>query len=238
MTLDGKTALITGGTKGIGYGIAEAMIHKGMKVAITGRTQKTVDEAVNALNELKAGHCIGIAADVRNFEEQQQAVDALLDEWGTLDVLIANAGLGHFAKIGDLTLEQWNDVIDVNLTGVFYSVKASLEALKKSKGYLITIASLAGTNFFSGGAAYNASKFGLVGFTQAVMLDVRQDDVKVSTIMPGSVATYFNNHTPNEKDAWKIQSEDIGQIVVDLLQMPARTLPSKVEVRPSKPPVK
>ena len=238
MTLDGKTALITGGTKGIGYGIAEAMIHKGMKVAITGRTQKTIDEAVNALNELKEGHCIGIAADVRNFEEQQQAVDALLDEWGTLDVLIANAGLGHFAKIGDLTLEQWNDVIDVNLTGVFYSVKASLEALKKSKGYLITIASLAGTNFFSGGAAYNASKFGLVGFTQAVMLDVRQDDVKVSTIMPGSVATHFNNRTPSEKDAWKIQSEDIGQIVVDLLQMPARTLPSKVEVRPSKPPVK
>ncbi|MEZ4887283.1 MAG: SDR family oxidoreductase [Chitinophagales bacterium] len=238
MKLDGKTALITGGTKGIGYGVAEAMIHQGMKVAITGRTQATVNDAVNALNNIKSGYCIGIAADVRNFEEQQQAVDAVMDEWGQLDVLIANAGLGHFAKIGDLTPDQWNETIDVNLTGVFYSIKASLEALKASKGYIITIASLAGTNFFAGGAAYNASKFGLVGFTQAVMLDVRQDDIKVSTIMPGSVATYFNDHVPNEKDAWKIQSEDIGQIVVDLLKMPARTLPSKVEVRPSKPPTR
>ncbi len=236
--LDGKTALITGGTKGIGYGIAEAMIHKGMKVAITGRTQATVDEAVKALNKLKAGHCIGIEADVRSFESQEQAVAAVLKEWGQLDVLIANAGVGHFAKIGDLSIEQWNQTIDVNLTGVFYSVKSSLEALKASKGYIITIASLAGTNFFAKGSAYNASKFGLVGFTQALMLDVRQDDIKVSTVMPGSVSTYFNNRIPSEKDAWKIQSEDIGQIVVDLLQMPARTLPSKVEVRPSKPPTK
>ncbi|MFK7905891.1 MAG: SDR family oxidoreductase [Chitinophagales bacterium] len=236
--LDGKTALITGGTKGIGYGIAEAMIHKGMKVAITGRSKTTVDEAVKMLNELKAGHCIGIESDVRSFESQEKAVAAVLEEWGQLDVLIANAGVGHFANIGDLTVEQWNETIDINLTGVFYSVKSSLAALKASKGYIITIASLAGTNFFAKGSAYNASKFGLVGFTQALMLDVRQDDIKVSTVMPGSVSTYFNNRVPSEKEAWKIQSEDIGQIVVDLLQMPARTLPSKVEVRPSKPPTK
>ena len=238
MILEGKTALITGGTKGIGYGIAEAMIQKGMKVAITGRSQATVDEATKALNELKVGYCIGIESDVRNFESQQAAVAAVLKEWEQLDVLIANAGVGHFANIEDLTVEQWNQTIDVNLTGVFYSVKSALAALKASKGYIITIASLAGTNFFARGSAYNASKFGLVGFTQAVMLDVRQDDVKVSTIMPGSVSTYFNNRVPSEKETWKIQSEDIGQIVVDLLQMPARTLPSKVEVRPSKPPKK
>ncbi|MCB0644368.1 MAG: SDR family NAD(P)-dependent oxidoreductase, partial [Phaeodactylibacter sp.] len=126
--------------------------------------------------------------------------------------------------------------IDINLTGVFNTVKASLDPLKNSQGYLFTIASLAGTNFFAGGAAYNASKFGLVGFTQAVMLDLRQHGIKVSTIMPGSVATYFNNHTPSETDAWKIQPEDLGQLVIDLLNMHPRTLPSKVEVRPSIPP--
>ena len=130
--------------------------------------------------------------------------------------------------------DQWNETINVNLTGVFNSVKASLDNLRKSKGYIITIASLAGTNFFSRGAAYNASKFGLVGMTQAMMMDLRDEDVKCSTIMPGSVSTHFNGNVPSEKDEWKIQPEDIGQMVVDLLKMPARTLPSKVEVRPSK----
>ena len=136
--------------------------------------------------------------------------------------------------IESLTEEDWKSTIDTNLTGVFNSVKASIEGLKKSKGYIITIASLAGTNFFANGSAYNASKFGLVGFTQAVMLDLRQYDIKVTTIMPGSVATHFADHTPTDADAWKIQPEDIGQMVADLLKMNPRTLPSKVEVRPSK----
>ena len=139
-----------------------------------------------------------------------------------LDVLVANAGVGHFGGIDELTPEQWKETIDTNLTGVFYSVKASLEALKKSKGYVITMASLAGTNFFAGGSAYNASKFGLVGFTQAMMLDVRNAGVRVTTIMPGSVATYFNDHQPSDKDAWKIQPEDIAQMVLDLLAFPNR----------------
>ena len=137
-----------------------------------------------------------------------------------------------------MTAQQWHETIDVNLSGVFNSVKASIPALKETKGYIITIASLAGTNFFAKGAAYNASKFGLVGFTQAVMLDLRHEGIKVSTIMPGSVSTHFNNRTPGEADAWKIQPEDLGQIVIDLLQMHPRTLPSKVEVRPSMPPKK
>jgi 3-oxoacyl-[acyl-carrier protein] reductase len=152
-----------------------------------------------------------------------------------LDVLIANAGVGHFDSIENMTPDQWNETIDTNLTGVFNSVKASIPSLKESKGYIMTIASLAGTNFFENGAAYNASKFGLVGFTQAIMLDLRKLGIKVTTIMPGSVATYFNNHTPNDADAWKIQPEDIGQMVVDLLKMNPRTLPSKIEVRPSMP---
>ena len=152
--------------------------------------------------------------------------------------MIANAGIGIFKPIQELTSEEWQSVIDINLTGVFNSVKASIPALTESKGYIITIASLAGTNFFATASAYNASKFGLVGFTQAIMLDLRQSGINTSTIMPGSVSTYFNNHQPSEADAWKIQPEDIGQIVADLLQMHPRTLPSKIEVRPSRPPVR
>lgn len=229
-----KTALITGGSKGIGYGVAEVLIKEGIKVAVTSRSQAAADEAAGLLNNIVPNSAIGIESDVRNMESQQAAVDKVIEKWGQLDYYIANAGVGHFAPIGELSADQWNETIDINLTGVFYSAKASLEALKKSKGYFITIASLAGTNFFAKGTAYNASKFGLVGFTQAMMMDLRNDDIKVSTIMPGSVATYFNGHVPSDADDWKIQPEDIGLIVRDLLKMPARTLPSKVEVRPSK----
>lgn len=230
-----RTALVTGGSKGIGYGVAEVLIKEGIRVAITSRSQEAADEAAQELNKIKEGYALGLVSDVRDFDSQQKAVDTIVEKWGRLDYLIANAGVGHLVKFQDISLEQWHETIDSNLTGVFYSAKASLEALKASKGYFITIASLAGTNFFDKGTAYNASKFGLVGFTQALMLDLRQEGIKVSTIMPGSVATYFNNHTPSEKDAWKIQPEDIGQIVSDLIKMPARTLPSKVEVRPSMP---
>ena len=165
-------------------------------------------------------------------------MQAVVDHFGQLDVVVANAGIGHFAPIDSMTDQQWNETIDTNLTGVFHSVKAAIPALKKSEGYIITIASLAGTNFFEAGAAYNASKYGLVGFSQAIMLDLRQYGIKVTTIMPGSVATYFNNHQPSDADAWKIQPEDMGQMVLDLLNMHPRTLPSKIEVRPSKPPKK
>ena len=232
--IKGKTALITGGSKGIGYGIAKSLLEQGMNVAITSRSQQAADEAATELSAY--GNIIGIASDVRNLESEQNAVRLTVEKFGKLDVLIANAGLGHFASIMEMTPKQWNEVIDINLTGVFHSVKAGLDQLITNKGYLITIASLAGTNFFAKGAAYNASKFGLVGFSQAVMLDVRQHGVKVSTIMPGSVSSHFNNNQPNEKDAWKIQPADIGEIVVGLLQMNPRTLPSKVEVRPSMPP--
>ena len=234
--IKGKTALITGGSKGIGYGIAQSLLKQGLNVAITSRSQQAADEAADSLTQY--GNVIGIASDVRDLVSEQNAVEKTLARFGSLDVLIANAGIGHFAPITEMTSQQWQDVIDINLTGVFNSVKASIKALIESKGYLITIASLAGTNFFAKGAAYNASKFGLVGFTQAVMLDVRQHDVKVTTIMPGSVKSYFNNHDPNKNDDWKIQPEDLGQMVVGLLEMNPRTLPSKIEVRPSKPPTR
>jgi len=236
--ISGKIALITGGSKGIGYGIAESLLAKGVKVVITSRSQEAAEKAAEQLHNSTGGEVIGLEADVRDLASQQRSVQAAIDAFGKLDVLVANAGVGHFAPITELTPDQWKDTIDINLTGVYNSIKAGVDALIDSKGYFITIASLAGTNFFATGAAYNASKFGLVGFTQAVMLDLRQKGVKCSTIMPGSVATYFNNHIPNPADAWKIQPEDIGQIVVDLLEMHPRTLPSKIEVRPSMPPVK
>ncbi|WP_031427963.1 SDR family oxidoreductase [Flavimarina sp. Hel_I_48] len=238
--LKNKVAFITGGTKGIGRGIAESLLKLNMNVAITSRTQSAAQEAADELNNANSGegNVIGIEADVRDYDSQKEAVAKILDKWGQIDVLVANAGLGHFGNISELTVDQWDETISTNLTGVFYSVKATLEALQNSEGYIFTISSLAGTNFFAGGSAYNASKFGLTGFSQALMLDVRDKGVKVTTIMPGSVATHFGGHEPSSDDDWKIQSEDMGQIVSDLLQMHPRTLPSKVEVRPSKPPKK
>jgi NAD(P)-dependent dehydrogenase (short-subunit alcohol dehydrogenase family) len=236
--IKGKTALITGGSKGIGYGIAAELIKAGMDVAVTSRHQDAADQAAAQLNQIGPGRALGIAADVRDLVAQEQSVARLLEAWGRLDLLVANAGLGHFGSIETLTPEQWQETIDINLTGVFNSVKAALPALKESKGYLMTIASLAGTNFFAGGSAYNASKFGLVGFTQAIMLDLRQHGIRVTTIMPGSVTSHFNNHQPNPADAWKIQPEDLGQMIADLMRLHPRTLPSKIEVRPTQPPQK
>jgi 3-oxoacyl-[acyl-carrier protein] reductase len=234
-SIEDKVVLITGGSKGIGFGIAEALVSKQARVAITSRSKKSAEDAAAKLNRFGKGEAIGIQSDVSDAQAQQQAVQEVLAKWGRLDVLVANAGVGHFGSIETLSIEQWKETMDTNLTGVFYSVKAAVPALRESRGYIITIASLAGTNFFEGGTAYNASKFGLVGFTQAAMLDLRKYGIKVATIMPGSVATEFNDHVPTEKDDWKIQPEDIGQLVVDLLQMNPRTLPSKIEVRPSMP---
>ena len=237
--LNNKVALITGGSKGIGYGIAYALMQQGVNVAITSRSAESAEKAAEKLNaNVSSAKAIGLEADVRQLESQQKAVKTTLDTFGQLDIVIANAGLGHFGSIEDLTSQQWNEVIDTNLTGVFNSIKASVDALKATKGYYITISSLAGTNFFAGGSAYNASKFGVTGFTQAVMLDLRKYGIKVSTIMPGSVSTYFNGNEPSDEGAWKIQIEDIGELVVDLLKMHPRTLPSKIEVRPTTPPSK
>lgn len=233
-----KIVLITGGSKGIGFGIAEVLMEKKMKVAITSRSGERAREAAEKLNKEGRGEAIGIGADVRNLADQQKAVKTVVDHWGGLDALVANAGLGHFTSIEDMSEEQWKETIETNLTGVFNSVKAAIPELKKTRGYIITIGSLAGTNFFAGGSAYNASKFGLTGFSQAIMLDLRHEGIKVSTIMPGSVASYFNRNDPGMGDDWKIQPEDIGELVVDLLQMHPRTLPSKIEVRPSIPPKK
>ncbi|CAA9581955.1 MAG: 3-oxoacyl-[acyl-carrier protein] reductase [uncultured Truepera sp.] len=238
MNLNGKTALVTGGSKGIGYGVAAALVREGMNVVLTARNGGEVEAAAQRLTEQGPGRALGLRCNVREYSEQETVVEKTVAEFGGLDVLVANAGVGTFAPIQEMSQDDWHDVIDTNLTGVFYSVKASLAALKQGGGYIFTISSLAGRNPMAGGSAYNASKFGLNGFSEAIMLDLRQDDVKVSTIMPGSVATHFGGHTPSDEDAWKIQPEDIAELVVTLLKMPARTLPSRVEVRPSKPPTK
>ncbi len=231
-----KVVYITGGSKGIGLGIAQALLNAGMRVAISGRSEESLREASVILGG--GEDLLTIVSDVTKPQDEQQAIAEILESWNQIDVVIANAGVGHFAAVDEMSLEEWDQMIDTNLNGVFYTLKAAVDTLKESKGYFISIASLAGTNFFANGAGYNATKFGLVGFTQAAMLDLRKYDIKVTTIMPGSVATYFNRNTPSEKDNWKIQPEDIGQMVLDLLKMPARTLPSKIEVRPSRPDLK
>lgn len=229
--IENKVAYITGGTKGIGLGIAKALVENGVKVAISGRN---IDDVEKARQYLGKENVLAIQSDVRYFEDEQDAVEQIISTFGRLDIVIANAGLGKFAPIDEMSLEDWNAMIDTNLTGVFHTLKATVEALKVSKGYYFSIASLAGTNFFANGAGYNASKFGVVGFTQAAMLDLRNYDIKCTTIMPGSVTSHFNDHIPSEEDSWKIQPEDLGQMVVDLLKMNPNVLPSKIEVRPTK----
>jgi NAD(P)-dependent dehydrogenase (short-subunit alcohol dehydrogenase family) len=234
--LSGKIALITGGSKGIGFGIANELMKAGVHVVVTSRSQTAADQAANRLNEAHPkAKALGVKADVRILVDQQEAVKMAVSTFGKLDYLIANAGLAHFASIEEMTDTQWKEVIDTNLTGVFYSIKAGVDELIKSKGYFVSISSLAGTNFFAKGAAYNASKFGVTGFTQSIMLDLRDKGVNVTTIMPGSVSSHFNGNSPDEKDAWKIQPEDIGELIVDVFKMNERALPSKIEIRPSQP---
>ena len=232
--MENKVAYITGGTKGIGLGIAQVLHNHGITVAISARNN---EDALNVAEELSSAEApvFGLSSNVRNFEDEEKAVAEIVNKFGRIDYVIANAGVGIFKPVDELSLEDWSAMIDTNLNGIFHTLKASVEELKKSEGYFITISSLAGTNFFEKGAGYNASKFGAVGFTQAAMIDLRKYNIKVSTIMPGSVSTHFNGHTPSESDSWKIQPEDIGQLVLDILKMNPRTLPSKIEIRPSKP---
>ncbi|KAA0127681.1 SDR family oxidoreductase [Chryseobacterium sp. SN22] len=232
--LENKVAYITGGTKGIGFGIAKILLENGVSVAFSGRKKEDVEKAEQELKPYSE-NVLGIVSDVKNLDSEEKAVQSVKEKFGKLDFVIANAGLGVFKPVDQLSAEEWNDMIETNLTGVFYTLKASVEELKKTEGYYITVASLAGANFFENGAGYNASKFGVVGFTQAAMIDLRKYNIKSTVIMPGSVATNFNGNIPSEKDAWKIQPEDMGNLVLDILKMNPRVLPSKIEFRATKP---
>ncbi|WP_010519562.1 SDR family oxidoreductase [Croceivirga radicis] len=231
-----KVAYITGGSKGIGLGIAQILVKNNYRVAISGRQKDTVEKAAKSLGDSSVA--LALVSDVTKLEDEKNTVKKILEHFGQLDIVLANAGVGIFSPVDQMKDEDWHTMINTNLNGVFHTLKASVDALKKSEGYYITLASLAGTNFFAQGAGYNATKFGVVGFTQAAMLDLRKFNIKVSTIMPGSVATHFNGNTPSKEDAWKIQPEDIGKLVLDLLTMHPRTLPSKIEVRPTRPDLK
>lgn len=229
-------ALVTGGSKGIGFAIAEAMASAGGSVAITGRDQMRVNAAVTALVKSAApgAQVRGIAADVRDRYGIEQAIDDTAAAFGGLDTLINNAGVGVFTDVENMSDDQWRQVIDTNLTGVFFASRAAIPHLKRGGGWIINIASLAGRNYFADGAAYCASKAGLVAFSESLMLEVRNDNIRVSCVMPGSVATDFNGPSEKTDDSWKLTGEDIAEVVMDLLRHPKRSLPSKVEIRPSR----
>jgi 3-oxoacyl-[acyl-carrier protein] reductase len=237
--LTGKTALVTGATRGIGFAIAHALAGAGATVAICGRSQDGIDQAVRRLTNETKGKVVGKVADVRASTEVEALFnwldsDVIDRETSGLDILVNNAGLGIMKSTAELTVEDWRETIETNLSGAFYCSREALGRLKnRAGGYIINIGSLAGKNAFARGAAYNASKFGLVGFTEAMMLDHRYDNVRVTHIMPGSVDTEFGGGTAGAE--WKIAPEDIGEIVLMLLRMPERTLVSQVEVRPAKP---
>jgi 3-oxoacyl-[acyl-carrier protein] reductase len=241
MTLDlrGKSAVVTGSSKGIGYAVAEALVRADANVIVCARNAEEVKNAARTLDGLGKGRVVGVTCDLRQYDDARMLIRTAVEEFDRLDVLVNNAGVGHFAPVDEITVEQWQQTLETNLSGVFYACHEAVpEMRRRDGGWIINIASLAGKNPFAGGSAYNASKFGLVGFSEAMMLDVRDYGIRVSCIMPGSVATHFNDHTPSQADAWKIQPEDIALLVVDLLEMPGRTLPSRIEVRPSRPPKK
>jgi NAD(P)-dependent dehydrogenase (short-subunit alcohol dehydrogenase family) len=235
--LKDKAAVVTGATRGIGRAIAEMLAAHGCSVVVAARHENDCHAVADQITKSGRGKAVGIAADVRRFEDCQRIIDASVSNFGGLDILVNNAGIGGFSAVEKMEVTHWDRVIATNLSSLFYCSHAALPHLKRRGGWIINIGSLAGTNAFPGGAAYNASKFGLIGFSEALMQEVRHDNVRVSYIMPGSVATDFEGSAQASGD-WMIQPQDIGQIVIDLLETPARTLPSRIEVRPSKPPKK
>ena len=238
MTLAGKIAVVTGGTKGIGFAIAELLVKNGAKVFICGRSKKDLRYALEELSA--SGKVNGEICDVRG-EDQVRLMFAECERvYGGVDILVNNAGMGVFGKtVEEIPGDQFRQVIETNLLGVYYACHYAIPIMKQRQGgYIINISSLAGQNAHLRMAAYNASKFGLNGFSESLMQEVRQDNIKVSYICPGSVNTYFGGDVPNDNNSWQLQPSDIAQTVLNLLEMDPRALPSKVEIRPSKPPVK
>ena len=238
MTLDGKVAVVTGGTKGIGFAIAEALSRAGAKVFVCARDKGEVRRVVEDLS--RHGHAEGEVCDVRSEDQLRMMLEECERVFGGIDVLVNNAGMGIFGKtVEKMSADEFRQTIETNLFGVFYACHYAIPMMKKrGGGYIINISSLAGQNPHPKMAAYNASKFGLNGFTEAMMQEVRQDNIKVSYVCPGSVNTYFGGDSPSNDQAWQLQPNDIADVVVDLLKMDQRALPSKIEIRPSKPPAK
>jgi 3-oxoacyl-[acyl-carrier protein] reductase len=233
--LKGKRAVVTGGTRGIGRAIARALLRCGATVTICGRNGESVERAAAELRQYSGGEVLGVAADVSKEEQAAGLFETAASRFGGLDILVNNAGAGLFRPIQEMSVEDWRSTIDLNLSGVFYCCHYALPLLRKSNaGYIIQISSLAGTNAFAGGSAYNASKFGVNGFSEAIMQDLRYENIRVSYVMPGSVDTEFSPAKAGAA-AWKIAPEDVAEVVLNLLRMPQRTLIGRVEIRPSKP---
>ena len=234
-SLEKKIAIVTGGTRGIGRAIAGRLLEAGAQVAICGTKQETLDAALLGLSP--KGTVFGMVADVSVLAEVRRFIAAVCQRFGTADILVNNAGAGSFAGVAELTPESWEKTIGLNLTGVYYCSHEILPIFKQGGGGdIVNIGSLAGVNAFAGGAAYNASKFGLNGFSEAMMLDHRYDGVRVSVVMPGSVDTGFGGQTGTDATSdWKIAPGDVADVVLSVLQMPRRTTVSRVEIRPSKP---
>jgi 3-oxoacyl-[acyl-carrier protein] reductase len=231
-----RVVLITGGTRGIGYATAAALLEAGDKVAITGTTSDGVVKAEHALAAANGGSVIGIVCDVRDAASVQRAVATAVERFGGLDVLVNSAGVGTGVPIAEMPHEEWDRIIGTNLTGVFNSCKAAIPQLRaRGGGWIVNISSLASTNPFAGGAAYCASKAGLNAFSDALMQELRYDNIRVTTVLPGSVATGFNGRDPGAGADWKLLPEDVAHAIVDLLIHPARSLPSRIEIRPSRP---
>lgn len=230
--LTGKVAIVTGSTKGIGRAIAERLVNEGANVVVTARTASDVENVADHLGD----NAIGMPCDVSDPASCQELVDETVERLGRIDVLVNNAGMGIFKPIGEMSVEEWRRQIDVNLGGVFYCSKAALPHLSATgDGFIINIGSLAGRNTFAGGTGYNASKFGLLGMTEAMMLDVRYDNVRVSIVMPGSVNTHFNDNEASPERGWKLQADDCALAVMQLLEYPKEAHVSRIEMRPSQP---
>jgi 3-oxoacyl-[acyl-carrier protein] reductase len=231
----GKVAVVTGGSRGIGFAIAEALLGAGASVVITGRDQAHLDAARDRLDHASADRVRTVRADVRSPDEATRAIDDAVRACGGLDVLVNNAGVGLFANVAEMAIDDWQRVIDTNLSGVFYCCHAAIPHLRRrGGGWIVNISSLAGKNAFVGAAAYCASKAGLNAFSEALMQEVRYDNIRVSYIMPGSVATSFGGRGSDKED-WALAADDVAEVVVDLLSHPSRSLPSRVELRPSRP---
>ena len=239
MELKGKVAIVTGGTKGIGRAIADALVREGVNVCISARSRNEIDQTLEALCALKAGNATGIVSDVCNYSQVKPLFELTVGQFGGLDILVNNAGIGLFQTVEEMTPEDFRSVIETNLFGVFYCCHEAIPLMKqRGGGYIINMSSLAGINAHPKMAAYNASKFGLNGFSEALMQEVRHDNIKVSYIMPGSVNTHFGGDEPGPDQAWQLQPSDIARVVLDLLHNESRALASRVEIRPSKPPKK
>ena len=239
MDLSGKTAIVTGGTKGIGRAIAEALISQGVNVSICARREDEVQSAITKLNQIGKGRASGIACNVRDYESVKALFDHTVKNFEGVDILVNNAGVGIFTAVENMNPEDFRAILETNLFAVFYCCHQAIPLMRRrGGGYIINISSLAGANPHPQMAAYNASKFGLNGFSEALMQEVRHDGIKVSYIMPGSVNTEFGGDEPSDSKGWQLQPQDIALCVLDLLHHPDRSLPSRIEIRPSKPPKK